>query len=175
MPTTLPKQSENQPREGEISATEMAKRLAITPQALSAWTKRSGAPVRVEGRRVWCRDGAFQRWREEQMVALAGQEAQPTDLDAARARKANADAEVSELALAKARGQMVTVEDYGEAMGRMLDILVARLRAMPSLLSGYGIEVEQAVEKEVEDLILELHNFDQDVLPEDEASKDGEN
>lgn len=165
MPKPQVAEGDSQPLKGEISATEMAKRLAITPQALSAWTRRSGAPVRVTGRHVWCRDGAFQRWREEQMVAVAVREAQPTDLDAARARKANADAEISELALAKARAQMVTVEDFEEAIGRMLDLLVARLRVLPSLMSGHGVEVEQAVEKEVEDLINELHNFDEDILP----------
>lgn len=156
------------PRDGEISAAEMAKRLAITPQAIGAWVKRSGAPVRVAGRRVWCREGAFQRWREEQMVALAVREAMPTDLDAARARKANADAEVSELQLAKERGRMVSIDDSVAALGRALDLVVARLRSLGPRMAPYGAEVEQAAEREAEEIILELHNFDEDVLPLEE-------
>lgn len=98
---------------------------------------------------------------------------QPADLDTARARKANAEAEVAELELAKARGQMVSVSDYERALGAMLDRLVARARALPVRLAHLGDAVEAEAEAEVEAMIAELHGLDDDVLEapaEDDAA-----
>lgn len=96
---------------------------------------------------------------------------QPADLDSARARKANAEAEIAELELAKARGQMVTVADYERALGVMCDRFVARLRALPVRLAHLGDAVEAEAEAEAEAIIAELHALDEDVLevPEGEA------
>lgn len=94
-------------------------------------------------------------------------------LDEARTRKALAEAELAELEVAKARGEFVSVADYETALGRVLDTLTARLRAMPVRLGHFGGDVEEALEAEVESVIVELSQMDEDVIdePADEAKE----
>lgn len=156
----MPPRQSDRARPGEIRLSEAAERLGLTPQGLGQYAKRPGAPSRVDGRNVFVQWPAFARWREEQIAAAA----QPADLDSARARKANAEAEIAELELAKARGQMVTVADYERALGVMCDRFVARLRALPVRLAHLGDAVEAEAEAEAEAIIAELHALDEDVL-----------
>lgn len=131
------------------------------------WARRPGAPVRVEGRRVYVRARDFLRWREAELVRRAVAESQPTvGLEEARIRKTLADAERSELELAVARGQLVTVEDFGRALGRLLDRVSARVRALPVRLSGFGAEVESEAEREAEVVLGELRELEADLLPD---------
>lgn len=155
---------------GEISATEMAKRLEITPQALGSWCKRPGAPVRVDGTRVWVHAASFLRWRERELVLQALKDVQPAvSLDEARTRKALAEAQLVEIEVARALESVILVEDSAKVVGAILDRLVALLRSLPVRLAHLGEHVEQAAEAEVELIIAELSEFDEDVLPEPEA------
>ena len=157
-----------QTESGEIPSNEAAKRLHMSAQGLGLWTNRPGAPVRKEGNRVWIRWPDFMRWREQELVRVAVQEANPGDLDTARTRKANAEAELAEIDVARARGEVVSVADYESALGRVLDRLTARLRAMPVRLAHLGPEAEAAAEAEAERIVVELAAFDEDVVDEPE-------
>lgn len=159
------------PASGEVLASEAAKRLDMSAQALGLWTARPGAPVRRDGARVWVQWPAFMRWREQELVRVAVQDANPGDLDTARTRKANAEAELAEMEVAKARGEVVSVADYEQALARVLDRLTARLRAMPVRLAHLGPEAEAAAEAEAERIVVELSAFDEDVIDEPEPVK----
>jgi phage terminase Nu1 subunit (DNA packaging protein) len=98
-------------------------------------------------------------------------EANPGDLDTARTRKANAEAELAEIDVAKARGEVVSVADYEAALARVLDRLTARLRAMPVRLAHLGTDAELAAETEAERIVVELSTFDEDVIDEPEPVK----
>lgn len=149
----------------------MAKRLEMTPQAIGLWCKRPGAPVRVDGPRIWVRAPEFLRWRESELVAQAVKNSQQTvSLDQARTRKALADAELAEIEVAKARGAVVSIEDTAKVIGTVLDRLTARLRALPVRLAHLGELVEAAAEAEAELIIVELSDFSEDVLPLDEST-----
>jgi phage terminase Nu1 subunit (DNA packaging protein) len=107
------------------------------------------------------------RLREAQK---ARREHQPTvTLDQARTRKALADAEIAELDLAKARGEVVPLADYGAALATVLDRLTARLRALPVRFAHLGDEAERVAETEVERIVTELHAWDEDVVDEQEG------
>jgi phage terminase Nu1 subunit (DNA packaging protein) len=173
----MPKAKPNptvRPQTDEIRAAEAAARLGLTAQAIGQWAAKSGAPVRKDGTALWLKWPAFARWREEQQVKNALAELAPTvSLDEARTRKALAEAELAELDVAKARGEFVSVADFEAALARVLDRLMARLRAMPLRLSHLGVDAETAAEAEIERVITELHGFDEDVLdePADEAKE----
>lgn len=152
----------------EISATEAAARLGLTVQSLGAWTKRPGAPVRVEGRRVWCQWPAFPRWREQELIA----QAMPGDVEALRAEKLRVEIDHARLELARAQGELVTVDDYGRALGAVLDRLVVRLRALPVRLAHLGDAVEAEAEQEVEAILEELRTMDDDVLEVDVVTEE---
>lgn len=139
----------------------------MTPQSLGMWCKRPGAPVRVDGTRIWVRAGEFLRWREKELVHQALKDLAPTvSLDEARTRKALAEAEMVEIEVAKARGEVVSVEDSAKAIGVVLDRLTSRLRSLPVRLAHLGELVEQAAEAEAELIVAELSEFSEDVLHE---------
>lgn len=97
----------------------------------------------------------------------ARREAAPTmTLDDARTRKALAEAEMVEIEVARARGEVVSVEDSAKVLGTVLDRLTARLRALPVRLAHLGELVEQEAEAEAELIIAELSEFSGDVLAE---------
>lgn len=123
----------------------------------------------MDGTRVWVQAAAFLRWREKELVFQAIKELTPTvSLDEARTRKALAEAEMVEIEVAKARGEVVSIEDSAKVIGTVLDRLTARLRALPVRLAHLGELVEQAAESEAELIIAELSEFGDDVLPEPE-------
>ena len=158
---------------GTISAAEAASRLGITAQSVGQWASRPSAPVIKQGTRVYVQWPGFARWREQELVRQAKAEVSPTvSLDEARTRKALAEAELAEMDLAKQRGEFVGVAAYEAALARVLDRLTARLRAMPVRLSHLGPDTEAAAEDEVEAVIVELSQFDEDVI--DEPAGDGE-
>jgi hypothetical protein len=154
------------PTSGEILASECARRLGITAQSVGTWAVRPGAPARAVGANVLIQWPAFARWREDQLVRQAKEEAAPPSLIEAQTRRAVAQAKAAELDLAEREGQLVTVADYETALGRLLDRLMARLRAIPVRMSHHGPEVEAALEREVEAMVVELSAFDDDVLEE---------
>lgn len=127
---------------------------------------RPGAPARADGTNVHIQWPAFARWREQELVRQAKEEAAPLSLIEAQTRRAVAQAKGAELDLAEREGQLVTVADYETALGRLLDRLMARLRAVPVRMAHHGPEIEAALEREVEAMIVELSAFDEDVLEE---------
>lgn len=164
------------PRDGEVLLTEMARRLEMTVQSCGAWCKRPGAPVRVEGKHVYVRAAEFLRWREKQLVQEAVRRAMPSvSLDQARTRKEIAHAEMAELTVAEKRGEVVTIEDYVDAIDRVLVRIAARLRAIPIRLAHLGDDVELAAELEVERVITEMNRFDEDVLEDPDEDEDETN
>lgn len=154
------------PTAGEITLADAAARLHMTGQGIGQWTARPGAPVRKDGQRVFVRWPEFMRWREQELVRVAVKDANPGDFETARTRKASADAELAEIEVAKARGDVVSVADYEAALGRILDREMARLRALPVRLAHLGTAVEDAAEREVEQIIVEMSQYDADVIDE---------
>jgi hypothetical protein len=163
-----PKIRKDAPDQGEITAAEAGRRLGMTAQAIGQWVNRPGAPARKDGRNTWIRWPDFARWRERELI----DEAMPGDLDTARTRKANAEAELAEIEVAKARGEVVLVADYEAALGTILDRLTARLRGLPVQLASAGPEAEALAETEVERVIVELSQFDEDVIDEAPAASE---
>jgi hypothetical protein len=151
----------------EIPANEGAKRLGLTAQAVGQWASRPGAPARKDGTRVWLIWPDFARWREGELVKQAKAELAPTvSLAEARTRKALAEAELAELEVAKSRGEFVAVADYAKALARVINLVTARIRAMPPRLSYLGPQFEAAVEGEGESIIVDLSQMDEDVIDE---------
>lgn len=172
-----PRKTPTKPRADgpEILANQAADRLGLTPQAIGMWCSKPGAPVRKAGGRVYVRWPDFARWREEQLVGNAKRSEPAGNMvvrrQEAEARSAEIAAELGELKLASARGDVVAVADYEAALGTVLDRLTARLRAMPVRLSHLGADVEAAAEAEAERIVVELHAWDEDVSDETEPEQ----
>lgn len=93
--------------------------------------------------------------------ALTGA-AQESRFDAARARKAEADARLAELAAAKACGTVVEIEAVAEIVGAELSTVRSRLLAMPAKLAprlaaaGDARACQALVAEEVDAALTEL-------------------
>ncbi len=168
--------------EGEISQSEGARRLGLTKQAIGLWTAKPGAPARRDGHNCFLKWPDFARWREIEMKKTKASRANGApaadDPTSPLSRKLLAEAITAEhqekltaIELAQALLQTISLTDHSETVGRILDRLVARLRAMPFAFTHLGEEVERAVEEEVERVITELHHFDEDVIDEDDEDE----
>lgn len=155
----------------------------MTVQAVGQWTVKPGAPVRREGKNVFVRWPDFARWREIEMKKGRRSKANGApagdDPNSPLTRKLTAEATTAEhqekltaIELAQALQQTISLDDHSATVGRILDRLVARLRAMPFAFTHLGEEVERAVEEEVERVITELHHFDEDIIDEDDEEDD---
>jgi len=102
--------------------------------------------------------------RRREMDRARRESSATVSLDAARTRKALAEAELAELEVAQARAAALSVTDYEAALGKILERLSARLRSVPIRLAHLGTEVEAAAEAEAERVIIELHGWDEEVL-----------
>jgi hypothetical protein len=145
-----------------VTQAEAARRLGLTPQALGVWAKRPGAPVSDDGGRRLVHWPDFTRWRDAEIARQVRTEAtadtKPGDLEEARARKMAAEAELAELALAKARGQMVTIDAWIKPVERRLMHLRARILAMPSKSAHrlVGLRTLPQATKQLREIIEDL-------------------
>lgn len=106
--------------------------------------------------------------RKREADKAVRESAPAVSLDEARTRKALAEAEMAEFELARVRRETLTVGDFDSALSRILDRLMARLRAIPVRLAHLGPLVERAAEDEVERMAVELSQWDEDVMDEPE-------
>lgn len=122
----------------------------------------------VEYEQPSCAANLFRREREKATK-------EPADLEQARARKVAAEAQIAELELAKLRGQLLTVGDYGAALERSFDLIRARLVALPGRLAPLVTGVTTlpaavaAIEPVVSELLQELSSDDTPAFDEDAA------
>lgn len=123
----------------ECSLAEMARRLCITKQAAGLWAKRPGAPVRVDGARVWVRPADFQRWREQELCRQAVLDATKAYRDRDEAtgrgdpalRKLTAEARRSEIEVELLEHSVVRVDEASAMVEEVFTGLRAVLLAFP--------------------------------------------
>lgn len=86
--------------------------------------------------------------------------------DEARTRKVNAEAEIAELALVKARGELALVEDVIVAWNDVLAAMKAKMLAIPTKVATIvAVEddpkiVKQEIEDQIREALDELSNYD---------------
>lgn len=173
-----------------VSQAELSSIFGVTPQTIRAW-ERKGCPVESKGKRgVASRyvPADVIRWREEQAKLAASGDLDAMDFEEARRRKLAAEAATAELALAKAKGEVVALDLVGREVGAALAACRARLMSIgASVAPKVGLAPDTAAIKEmVDDAIYEAldeisgvaFEFDSDpeeVDPQDDAgSSDGD-
>ena len=74
------------------------------------------------------------------------------NLEEARRRKLAAEADLAEIELAKARERIVSVEDHGDLVGRIGDVIRMKLLAVPSKCApAVALEPDQGICKQIID------------------------
>lgn len=117
----------------EVTQSEAARRLGMTPQALGVWAKRPGAPVALRKGRPFCLWPDFPKWREAELDRVAREEARPREMSQTEAerRYESARAQKLEIEVARLEGQLVAAEDVEKAWGGMVHDLRAQLLTLP--------------------------------------------
>jgi len=124
-PQQTPRSLDGPPK--PITGAALARLLEMTPQAVGQW-KQGGCPTtdgkhyRVAHVVKWLR----QRERESVEETLLGGEARER-WEEARAQKTQHEADLAGLELAKAKGELVTIDDVMRETGHMLEGLRAGL------------------------------------------------
>lgn len=149
------------------TTADLCRVAGVSDRTVREW-RAAGLPTRlVSGQprfapeEVWAWREGWHRDRLAEAREAAKDEKRPL-LD----QKTEIEVALLDLRLARERCEVVPLVDYEVALGRALDLVVARLRGLPVQVSELGPEAELAVEAEVERIITEMHQLDEDVLEE---------
>lgn len=150
-----------------VNKGDLAAVFGVSLTTIGGWVRR-GCPFLVAGSKTvpWEFDtAAVARWREQQAAIAAQGDTSDLDIDEAKRRKLAAEAALAEIDLARARGEVVEIEQVAEVIGEQFSALRARLMAMPSkvapLVIGVGDlgEVREVIDDHVRDALAELSGF----------------
>lgn len=115
-----------------LNRQQIAEEFEVTPPTIDRWvsqgcpvTKRGGKGVPSEFDTVAVREWVFQRRITEKSAAL-------TDAEEAKARKLCAEAELAELALAKARAEVAPLAEIERAQSRLMAAIQANVMNVAS-------------------------------------------
>ena len=135
-----------------VSLSDMAGILEVTPKIVSAWVE-DGLPVLGEGGRGKPRtvntravvDWLIARERAKLATPDGGE-----TLDAAKLRKARADADTAELEVRKATGELVPLADMEQLVARVMVLCATQLDALGGrLASALAGETDPAVVRQI--------------------------
>jgi phage terminase Nu1 subunit (DNA packaging protein) len=156
----------------QVTQSEAARRLGMTPQSLGMWARKPGAPVILDGGRPKCLWPAFPRWYADQREENGKGRGAPKSLDEARLRKETAEAELKELELAERRGELMTVDEAARALADAFGRAASKLKNLPRAIAlrvtgGTIPEREAQAQPLVDEVSAELATGE-DVPGEDE-------
>lgn len=136
-----------------VNVTELSRLLGFTREMVRQWTLK-GCPRRDDGSFVVAEVVAWLRQRERESAAseTAPDEAQE------RARKLRAEADLKEIELAKARGDLVPVGEYRSelevALGRMRAVVSGQLARFERRMVACGTAAEaRQLARDIEEAI----------------------
>lgn len=151
------------PRDVYVGRAELADELGVTERSITDWVKQhEDFPSRVAGKnrtfpltRCW-------RWYLQYKLA---QKEPPKDLDEARVRFETAKAQLAELELEEAKGNLARKDQVQRVVRAMNERIRARLMALPSkaapALVGMkrAVDLQVALEGYVEEVVGELREL----------------
>lgn len=117
-----------------------------------------GMPHKKDANRVTIPMPAGRTWYYDYLVQKGRTQAAPRSIDEARRRKEAAEAEMSELELAKARQELVVVEDFRTAVAEAFGRVRAKILNLPPRLAGVvvGVNTKPEALARIEPLVLEI-------------------
>lgn len=126
--------------DGSMSIADAAAIFGITPQALRLWIDK-GAPVAYQGGRGRYNASrvspkALLEWQVQQAREDEGARAQRAyDINAEKARKTAFEADLAEIKVRRASGELIAIETAAAIFDMQLGEIVSGLSALPSRVS----------------------------------------
>lgn len=123
-----------------VEAAAFAADHNVDARTVRNWIRDGMPAMRAARGKYLVQRAAANAWRDARQKSATA----PTDEADARARKLAAEAELKELELAKARGELVTVEDAARAVEEQVRLVRAALLAAPGQWAPYLIGLQTA-------------------------------
>lgn len=115
----------------ELNQTQMGEVFGVSTRQVRNWEK-DGLVCRAAGNQKFYPLAAAIRWYREREVSAALAEVEVKDIDAAKLRKLEAEADTKELDLAVKRGELVPMDEVGDLVRESLEAVDAVLKHSPS-------------------------------------------
>lgn len=145
----------NKPR--KITKREFCELMGISEKQLERYCH-DGMPHAKEGRAVTIPMPEGRVWYHKYLVAKGKAEATPTSRSDSIDRQEAANAELAEIELAKARNELMRVEDYERLVGDAFARVRARLTNLPPRIAGVvlGAKTVQEAQLRTEPIVREI-------------------
>jgi phage terminase Nu1 subunit (DNA packaging protein) len=142
----------------KVTRKEIATILGVDERSITNYAQ-EGMPRSVKGKNVWYPLRSCIAWYIEREKKAAREGKGLSELDAARARKAIADAHVAELKAAEEEGRLIPVETHTRRLEAICDRLRSVLMVVPSKYIGRVLSARtdldaQTVGEEIRDETL---------------------
>jgi phage terminase Nu1 subunit (DNA packaging protein) len=134
--------------ERRVNKVDVAELLGVSTVAIGQWVAKGCPFVQKGGQgKSWVFDvPEVVAWRERQVAQQAVGDTKSLDLDEARRRKLAAEAAMSELDLAKRKGELIEIEEVAAVVGDDYANVRAKLLSLPTKLGPQLIGVEEPAE-----------------------------
>jgi transcriptional regulator with XRE-family HTH domain len=148
----------------KLSQPELAMLLDVDPATIARWRKDEGMPVADQVTTTvkagtphftfaWSQVRPWWLERENKKAvekAMGARSTGPAYLVTSEMRKAAADAELAELKLAKARGEVMPISIFGDLLARTFTVARTRLLAVRDKVEGeIGADAAALVDREI--------------------------
>lgn len=161
-----------------LTLTEAAVEVDLSVRQLQDYARRPGCPRKADGKGGWRYEWpAFNRFVREALAEDARESARPGDYDAAKTRKMEADARLSELQLAREQAEVVQAAKFETALARAFGRVRSRLLSLPTRVAPemLGLTDELVAERLLDRYILEvLEELRTEPVPDDEDELEAE-
>jgi phage terminase Nu1 subunit (DNA packaging protein) len=134
--------------EKHVNKADLAQLMGVSSVTIGQWVSK-GCPYVQKGAlgKSWVFDvPEVVSWREEQVALQAVGDTKSLDIEEARRRKVAAEAALTELDLAKRKGELVEIEDVAQSVGEDYANLRAKLLSLPVKLAPQAAGISDAAE-----------------------------
>lgn len=149
-----------------LTRADTARTFGVSATTVDGWISR-GLPHDGSGRSKRFDPAAVHEWLVAEAVRRATPDVAPIEiLDEARQRKMAAEAELTELELQRARGEVVPIQVVIELLAGVLSNIRTRLEGIPSKVCRVLVEmidassIEERLEEEIREALEELADGD---------------
>jgi phage terminase Nu1 subunit (DNA packaging protein) len=166
----------------KVTAVELMKWYGVDRRTVTNWLNSTPpCPSQLRGRIRQFDTVDVARWKDsiagDRAVAKREKECQPSvNLDAARQRKVEAEAQLAELELAERRGEIIPLSVYEERITRLCEQLAARCKTLGRYMGDVqraltDIDAAELLERIQDDLLRALMATDD--LDDEEREEGG--
>jgi phage terminase Nu1 subunit (DNA packaging protein) len=145
----------------QLTAKQVADYYGVRERTVTNWVNSDPpCPSILDGSRRFFDSATVAAWKEQRAVDAAISRANPVDFEEAKGRKMAAEAELTELELARVRGESVPVALFAEKVRDLATKIRSQLLAAPGRYSArvVGIATLPAAQQQLDAIVRDVLN-----------------